>query len=293
MTTPPEEETAAGSRTGRVLLDGLAFSEGPRWREGRLWFSDMYARTVVAVDERGNREDIARVANCPSGLGWLPDGRLLVVSMNDRRLLRQEADGQLVEVADLSELAPFHCNDMVVDRKGRAYVGNFGFDMIGGAKPTRTHLILVTPDGRTQVAAEDLFFPNGMIITPDGGTLIVGESFGRRLTAFDVAPDGSLSKRRVWAELEGAAPDGICLDEQMGIWVASPVSAEVLRVLEGGEITDRIRVATQPYACMLGGGDGKTLFVCTARSSNPTDCLKNRDGRIEAFRVEIGRAGLP
>ena len=278
---------------GRVLLEGLAFPEGPRWHEGRLWFSDMHAFTVVAVDEQGNREDIVRVENCPSGLGWLPDGRLLVVSMNDRRLLRHETDGQLVEVADLSDLASFHCNDMIVDREGRAYIGNFGFDLVQGATPTPANLILVTPDGHSQVAADDLSFPNGMVITPGGKTLIVGESFGARLTAFDIAQDGSLSNRRIWASLSGAVPDGICLDSAGGIWVASPVSAEILRVLEGGEVSDRIPVETQAFACMLGGADGRTLFVCTASSSDPAECVENRDGRIETFRVEYGRAGLP
>lgn len=281
------------SSKGRVLLEGLAFPEGPRWHEGRLWFSDMHALTVVALDEQGNREDIVRVENCPSGLGWLPDGRLLVVSMNDRRLLRQETDGQLVEVANLADLAAFHCNDMIVDRAGRAYIGNFGFDLMGGATPSPANLILVTPDGRTQVAAGDLSFPNGMVITPNGETLIVGETFAARLTAFDIAPDGSLSNRRVWAALSDAIADGICLDANGGIWVASPTSGEVLRVVAGGEVTDRIPVATQAFACMLGGSDGRTLFVCTAGSSQPAECIENRDGRIEAFPVEYERAGLP
>jgi sugar lactone lactonase YvrE len=281
------------SNEGRILLEGLTFPEGPRWHEGRLWFSDMHSCTVIAVDENGNREDIARVENRPSGLGWLPDGRLLVVSMNDRRLLRQETDGRLVEVADLSGLASFHCNDMVVDRVGRAYVGNFGFDLVGGATPSTANLILVTPDGRARIAAKGLSFPNGTVITPDGGTLIIGETFGSRLTAFAIAPDGSLSRRRVWASLSGAVPDGICLDTAGGIWVASPISGEVLRIVEGGEVTQRIPVATQAFACMLGGGDGRTLFVCTAGSSDPTECIENRDGRIEAFPVDFGRAGLP
>lgn len=278
---------------GRVLLDGLAFPEGPRWHDGRLWFSDMHAHTVVALDLQGNREDIVRVENCPSGLGWLPDGRLLVVSMTDRRLLRHETDGSLVEVAELSDLASFHCNDMIVDREGRAYIGNFGFDLVARATPKPANLILVTPDGQTRVAAADLSFPNGMVITPDGKTLIVGESFASTLTAFDIARDGSLSNRRIWAKLSGAVPDGICLDTEDGIWVASPTSAEVLRVLEGGEISDRIPVDTQAFACMLGGEDGHTLFVCTAGSSDPAECARNRDGQIEVFEVELGRAGLP
>ncbi len=232
------------TQQGRVLLEGLAFPEGPRWHDGRLWFSDMHSFVVVAVDEDGNREDRARVPNCPSGLGWLPDGRLLVVSMTDRRILRQEADGSLTELADLSSLAPYHCNDMIVDREGRAYVGNFGFDLAGGAQPVLTNLILVTPDGDARVVAEDLLFPNGMVITPDARTLVVGETFGAKLTAFDIALDGSLSNRRVWASLSNAVPDGICLDTAGGIWVASPTSGEVLRVVEGGEVTDRVQVTT-------------------------------------------------
>jgi sugar lactone lactonase YvrE len=280
--------------SGRILLDGLAFPEGPRWHEGRLWFSDMHSCVVIAVDEDGQREDIVRVDACPSGLGWLPDGRLLVVSMNDRRLLCLEADGSLREVADLSGLAKFHCNDMVVDREGRAYVGNFGFDFTSGDKPATTDLILVTPEGQARIVAKDLAFPNGTVITDDGNTLIVGESFGAKLSAFDIEADGALSNRRVWAELTGAVPDGICLDAAGAIWVASPASAEVLRVVEGGEVTDRISVAPhQAFACMLGGSDGKTLFVCTAGSADAAVCIENRDGRIETFSVDVERAGLP
>ena len=278
---------------GRVLLDGLAFPEGPRWHDDRLWFSDMHSLVVVAVDEAGNREDIVSVPNRPSGLGWLPDGRLLIVSMTDRKLLRLETEGQLTEIADLSAHAPFHCNDMVVDAAGRAYIGNFGFDLDAGEEPTTTNMILVTPDGDVQIAAKDLSFPNGTVITPDGKTLIVGESFGGKLTAFDIEPDGSLTGRRDWATISAAVPDGICLDAEGAIWVASPISAEVLRVLEGGEVTDRIKVSTQAFACMLGGRDGRTLFVCTAGNSTPEECAKNRDGRIEAFTVDVGRAGLP
>ena len=276
-----------------LLLDGLAFGEGPRWHDGRLFFSDMYAGTVLAVDAFGAVETIAQVPNDPSGLGWLPDGRMLVVSMRDRKLLRQ-GPGGLSELADLSGLASFHCNDMVVDAQGRAYVGNFGFDL-HVEKPDfcKTNLVLVHPDGRADVAADDLAFPNGMVITPDGGTLVVGESFAARLTAFDVAADGSLSRRRVFAKLEGAVPDGICLDAEGAIWVASPVSAEVLRVHEGGRVSQRIPVATQAFACMLGGADRRTLHICTAATSHPEECRARRTGRIETVRVEVPGAGLP
>jgi sugar lactone lactonase YvrE len=276
----------------RVLLDGLRFPEGPRWHEDRFWFSDMHAGRVIAVGMDGRAETIVEVKGDPSGLGWLPDGRLLVVSMQDRRLLRLDAEG-LAEVADLSPHASYHCNDMVVDALGRAYVGNFGFDLHAQASPTGANLVLVHPDGRSEVAAKDLRFPNGTVITPDGKTLIVGETFGGCLTAFDIAEDGTLHGRRLWAQLEGAVPDGICLDEEGAIWVASPVGkGGVLRVREGGEVVDRIAVEHEAFACMLGGPDRRTLFICTAAESDPaktTDCL----GRIELVPVEIAGAGLP
>jgi sugar lactone lactonase YvrE len=276
----------------RTLVDGLRFPEGPRWHDGRFWFSDMHSGVVLAVDDSGRSEVIVEVAGEPSGLGWLPDGRLLVVSMQDRRLLRLDPDG-LSEVADLSALASYHCNDMVVDAAGRAYVGNFGFDLHAGESPAPANLVLVHPDGRNEVAAPDLHFPNGVVITPDGRSLIVGETFGGRLTAFDVAADGTLSGRRVWAQLDGAVPDGICLDAEGAIWVASPVGkGGVMRVLEGGEITDRIAVEHEAFACMLGGRDRRTLYICTAPDSNP-EKTGDRGGRIEVVEVAVPGAGLP
>lgn len=274
-----------------TLLDGLRFPEGPRWHEGRLWFSDMHAQQVIAVGLDGKAETIVETPQQCSGLGWLPDGRLLVVSMQDRRLLRLDAGG-LEEVADLSGVATFHCNDMVVDAAGRAYVGNFGFDLHGQAEPRPADLALVHPDGRVEVAAEGLRFPNGTVITPDGRTLVIGESFGACLTAFDVADDGGLSNRREWARLEKAVPDGICLDAEGGIWVASPLSHGVLRVREGGEVTDRIGVADQAFACMLGGPERRHLFLCTAADSDP-ERTHARNGRIEVVEVEVPGAGLP
>ena len=276
----------------RVLLDGLRFPEGPRWHDDRLWFSDMHAGRVMAVGMDGVVETIVGVEGEPSGLGWLPDGRLLVVSMQDRRLLRLDPEG-LAEVADLSALASFYCNDMVVDSQGRAYVGNFGFDLYAGEKPVGANLILAWPDGRTEAAASDLRFPNGTVITPDGKTLIVAETFGGRLTAFDVAEDGSLHDRRIWAQLEGVAPDGICLDEEGAIWVASPIGeGGVLRVREGGEVTDRIAVEHEAFACMLGGPDRRTLFICTSPDSDPAKTIDCR-GRIEMVDVDVAGAGLP
>jgi len=279
-------------RTLKVLIGGLAFPEGPRWREGKLFFSDMHAHQVLAVDMAGKREVICEVPARPSGLGWLPDGRMLVVSMTDRKLMRLDRDG-LKTVADLSKLAPFDCNDMVVDARGRAYVGNFGFDLHAGAQPRTTTLVMVARDGAARVVAEELMFPNGTVITPDGKTLIVGESFGRRLTAFDIDADGSLKNRRVWAELGNSPPDGICLDAENAIWVACPTMSEVIRVKQGGEVTERIKVETDAFACMLGGADGRTLFVATAPNSDPEKCRATRGGRIEITQVEVPRAGLP
>ncbi|MDB5108837.1 MAG: Gluconolactonase, partial [Candidatus Binatus sp.] len=253
-------------RTLKTLLEGLAFPEGPRWHDGKLFFSDMHAHQVIAVDMSGKSSVVCEVFAQPSGLGWLPDGRMLVVSMTDRKLLRLDPDG-LETVADISKLAPFHCNDMVVDAKGRAYIGNFGFDLHANEKPRATTLVMVAPDGNARIVAEDLQFPNGTVITPDGKTLIVGESFGRRLTAFDIAADGSLSNRKVWAELGESIPDGISLDAEGAIWVACATSSEVIRVKQGGEVTERFKVATDAFACMLGGPDGKTLFIATAGSS--------------------------
>jgi len=279
-------------KTTDILLDGLAFAEGPRWHDDKLWFSDMHDQLVKTVDLDGRSESVVRVENDPTGLGWLPDGRLLVVSMRDRRLLRLDPDG-LREVASLSRVATYHCNDMVTDARGRSYVGNFGFDFEKREAPRTAALALVYPDGQVRVAAEDLSFPNGTVITPDGRTLIVGESFGSRLTAFDVAEDGSLSNRRVWAQLEKAVPDGICLDAEGAIWVASPMSNEVLRVREGGEVTERIRVATQAIACMLGGPKRTTLFVCTSESLTAEDCRAKRSAKIEVVEVSVPGAGLP
>ena len=279
-------------RTLKVLIGGLAFPEGPRWHDGKFFFSDMHAHQVVAVDLAGKREVICEVPNRPSGLGWLPDGRMLVVSMTDRKLMRLDRDG-LKKAADMSKLAPFDCNDMVVDARGRAYVGNFGFDLHKNETPHGTTLVMVTPNGVASAVAEDMMFPNGIVITPDGKTLIVGETFGRRLTAFDIEADGSLTNRRLWADLGQSLPDGICLDAENAIWVACPTSSEVIRVKQGGEVVERIKVETDAFACMLGGPDGRTLFVATAPNSDPEKCRATRGGRIETTQVEVPRAGLP
>ncbi len=277
----------------RTVLGGLAFPEGPRWREGELVFSDMHADEVVAMKPDGSRRTVFKHDQPVSGLGWLPDGRMLVVSMNDRKLMRIEADGSAVLHADLGSIATGNCNDMVVDGHGRAYVGNFGVGYPPGP-PQPAKMARVDPDGSVSVAAEDLVFPNGTIITPDGKTLVVGETFGARLTAFDVASDGSLSNRRVWAQMpERAVPDGICLDAEGAIWVASPTSNEALRVREGGEVTDRVATGRGCYACMLGGADRKTLYLLVAANSDPAECRAQKTASIDAVEVSVPGAGLP
>ena len=268
------------------LIDGLAFPEAPRWHDGALWFSDFYTQQVHRLDQDGKLTVVTQVPGQPSGLGWLPDGRLLIVSMTDRRLLRQDGT-QLTTLAELGALASFHCNDMVVDRLGRAYVGNFGFDMFAKAPVQPAELVLVTPDGDARVVARDLFFPNGCVLTPDQTTLIVAETFGRRLTAFDIAADGSLDNRRVWAALPDVSPDGICIDAEGAIWVASPPTTDFLRGLEGGEITERMTVRNQAIACALGGSDRRTLYMVTGRVSRKEKALAERVGCIETIRVSV------
>jgi sugar lactone lactonase YvrE len=271
-----------------ILLEGLKFPEGPRWHDEKLWFSDMNARKVMNVDLQGNTETIVEMEDSPSGLGWLPDGTLLIVSMEEERLLRLEPDG-LKEHADLRSLATYRCNDMVVDKKGRAYVGNFGF-ALPSEEFTPAEIIMVTPEGNAQIVADNVIFPNGTVITPDNKTLIVGETYGNRLTAFDILEDGSLVGRRVWAKLPSLLPDGICLDAEGGIWFAAPMRGEVFRVLEGGTITHEVKGSARPFACMLGGTDRRTLFVATSTAFDQTDHI---EGRIERVSVEIPGDGLP
>jgi sugar lactone lactonase YvrE len=275
-----------------IVATGLSFTEAPRWHAGRLFFSDFYTHRVLALDAQGHLETIVEVPNQPSGLGWLPDGRMLIVSMLDRKLLRLEPDDQLVEHADLSQLASYHCNDMVVDATGRAYVGNFGSDIESGGVPVAANLIKVEPDGAVSVAAADMVFANGSVITPDGQMLIVGETFAARLTAFDIDAQGDLLNRREWANIAPHAPDGICLDAEGAIWVADPVGQCVVRVKAGGEILQKIDTGRSAFACMLGGPDLKTLYICTADGSG-ADAKTSRNARIEAVAVTVAGAGRP
>jgi sugar lactone lactonase YvrE len=278
----------------RTVVEGLAFPEGPRWHDGRLFFSDQHAHQVLALDPAtGAVDEIVRVEQQPSGLGWTPAGDLLMVSMLDQRLLRLERDGTLGEVADLAGLSIHNCNDMVVSADGRAYVGSFGFDLDRGERPRPSNIVAVEPDGTARVAADDLQFPNGSVVTPDGRTLIVGETVAGRLTAFTIAADGSLTDRRLWAQLDGALPDGICLDAEGAVWIACPLSRRCLRVREGGEILQEIATEQGAFACMLGDDDRRTLYICTSEMALNDETVKTRPGRIRATRVAIPGAGLP
>ncbi len=276
-----------------TVLDGLVFPECPRWHDQSLYFSDMHDGKVWRMCSPGNATKLYDVPSYPAGLGWLPDGTLQVVCMKERRVTRATPDG-LKPFADLSAIATGQTNDMVIDRQGRAYIGNFGFDLNGGEQPRPTVLIALEPDGTGRAVAEDLWFPNGMVITPDEGTLIVAETFAGRLTAFDIEPDGSLSHRRVFAELEGIYSDGICLDAEGAVWVSCAEGFKTIRVLEGGKITHEIpHERRHSFACMLGGSDGRDLFICTAAHHLPQRTVEIRSGRIERVRVDVPRAGLP
>jgi sugar lactone lactonase YvrE len=282
------------ARTTTVVLAGLAFPECPRWHEGRLWFSDQHDLRVHAMHADGKDETIVEVPEQPSGLGWLPDGHMLVVSMRDRRVMRLEPDGVLTLHADLTSIATSQCNDMVVAADGRAYVGNFGFDIYTGEKPRETVMIAVEPDGSARAVADGIAFPNGSVITPDGRTLLVGESMAARISAFDINTDGGLSNRREWAKLEGATVDGMCLDAEGAVWTACPYSGRVLRIQEGGKVVDEVKgTNVGMYACMLGGTDRRTLYLCTAASHVPDETRAARQGRIEAIDVDTPGAGLP
>ncbi|MEZ5572521.1 MAG: SMP-30/gluconolactonase/LRE family protein [Halioglobus sp.] len=284
-----------------TLVAGLYFGEGPRWHEGRLWFSDFYAHAVKSVSEAGQLRTEVELDDQPSGLGWLPDGRMLVVAMKARAVKRLESSG-LVLHADISHLTAHLCNDMVVDAQGSAWVGNFGFDLDSALKARGlevldnhpvTNLVRVDSDGSVHLAAADMHFPNGSVITTDGQTLIVVETLSSCLTAFTIRPDKSLGNRRVWAALPGVAPDGICLNDSGQVWVSNAIAPEVLLVAQGGEVVQRIATSQPCYACMLGGSDGKTLFAVTAESSDGAHAAASPTGKIETVRVSSARAGWP
>ena len=298
------------SRELATLLEGGGFFESPRWHEGRWWVSDFYRAQVMTVQADGSEAAVMTVEHQPSGLGWLPDGSLLVVSMKDRLLLRRFPTGEVSVHADLTEYCAGHLNDMVLDAHGRAYVGEFGFDLQAFADPAPAKLMRVDPDGAVTVLADDLLFPNGMLITPDGATLIIGETAAARYTAFTLAPDGSVGDRRIWAQVAPApelgplaqtlpklkfGPDGCTLDADGHVWAADAVGARCVLVAEGGEILDQIDApeGLGIFACMLGGPDGRTLLMCTAPDFLEANRAHTREAVLLTTLVEVPHSGRP
>jgi sugar lactone lactonase YvrE len=277
----------------QILLTGLGFGESPRWHDGRLWFSNWGKQEVVAVDLNGKSEVMARVpTSLPFCIDWLPDGRLLVVSGPERLLLRRERDGSLVMHADLRSFAQQICNEIVVDGRGNVYVNGGGFDQ-PGQKPSGI-IALITPGGSIRQVADSLAFPNGMAVTPDNSTLIIAESFAKKLTAFDLAADGSLSNRRVWADLAEGVPDGICIDAENAVWYADTPNKRCVRVREGGEVLQTINVDRGCFACTLGGPDKKTLFIMAAEWHGFEKMMDGLGtGQVLAVKVSAPGVGWP
>ena len=286
------------------LVSGLHFGEGPHWHAGRLWFSDFYSHTVNSVSLAGDLRVELELDDQPSGLGWMPDGSLLVVKMQARQVWRRWPDGRLTLHADLSGIHKFLSNDMVVDGQGRAYVGDFGFDLHGDlrtrgpeavlADHATTAIVRIDPDGSVQVAADGLHFPNGTVITPDGKTLICGETLAAQLTAFDVGADGALSNRRQWASTAPRIPDGICLDAEGAVWIANPLGPDCARIGAGGAVLDVVETGElNTFACMLGGPEGKHLFIMAAPTSDDETVSTQKLGRILVAEVGVPAAGWP
>jgi sugar lactone lactonase YvrE len=287
----------------RVLRDGLAFGEGPRWHDGRLWFSDFYRHAIFSIDEDGTEERLEHAAPTqPSGLGWLPDGDLLFVSMTDQRVLRVH-EGTTSLFADVAPYCGFWANEMITSGTGVSYVGSFGFDLdvflrdVGAeallADPPTTNLVVLGPEGDVRQVVPDLAFPNGTVITPDGTTLVIGETIASRLSAFDVAADGTLSNRRVWAPLDFVATDGMCLDADGQIWLANALAPQCVRVREGGEVTGVVTTSQNAFACMLGGAARTTLYVMCAPTSDRFQIEDATAGTIEVAQVAVPAAGWP
>jgi len=304
----------------KKLTGGLYFGEGPRWHENKLWFSDFYSHKVMTLDENNSLETVCEVPSQPSGLGWLPNGDLLIVSMLDRKILRF-SEGSISVHADLSEYVAHKCNDMVVGRDGTAYVGNFGMGDAGESLNS-THLMIVKSDGTVLKGPDNLLFPNGTVITEDGKNLIIAETLGAKLTSFDIEDNGELTNRKLWARTSPLfslliikflssmgfdlskvdfskysknlhVPDGICLDEKNGIWIASPTTKAVVRIEKGGNITDTINTPKGAFACMLGGKERKTLYVIISNSSDPEEAQASPEGEIHSIEVEIPGVGKP
>jgi sugar lactone lactonase YvrE len=277
----------------QTLMSGIVFGESPRWHDERLWFSDWGAQEIIAVDLEGKGDVIVRMPSFPFCIDWLPDGRLLIVSARDRHLLRREPDGSLVTHTDLSSLSDHPWNDIVVDGRGNAYIGNIGYNFPGGEFAPGI-LALVTPDGSARQVADSLAFPNGIVVTPDYSTLIGAESYANRLTAFDIAADGSLSNRRVWADLDGGVPDGICLDAEGAVWYGDVPNKRCVRVREGGEVLQTIELDRGCFACMLGGADKRTLFMVATEWSGTANMGEGaRTGQVLTVEAAAPGAGWP
>jgi sugar lactone lactonase YvrE len=279
----------------KALMTGLVFGEQPRWHENRLWFSDWGTQEVIAVDLEGNSEVILHGPSFPLCVDWLPDGRLLVVSAREGLLLRRESDGSLVTHADLSRASdPAAGNELVVDGRGNAYVNGGGFDLMAGEEFAPGIVALVTPDGSARQVADGIAFPNGMVVTPDDSTLIVAESYAKRLTAFDIAADGSLSNRRVWADLHDGVPDGICLDAENAVWYGDVPNKRCVRVSEGGEVLQTVELDRGCFACALGGTDRRTLCMMATKWSGPADMFAGpRTGQVLTVAAPAPGAGWP
>ena len=292
-----------------VVVDGFHYLEGPRWHQGALWFVDFYTQGVYRVNEDGVAEKRVHIEQQPSGLGWLPDGRMLIVSMKDRKVMRLEENGELVVHADIWQHCAGHANDMVVAPNGDAYVGNFGFDLMGGADYKSAGLVLVKPDGSSQLVAEGLAFANGMVISADKKTLIVNELFGNKISQFAIHEDGTLGDKRDFASFGDLGeepnlgvrignakilPDGLALDAEGAVWIADTLNQRAVRIAEGGEILDTIDTAPEGvFAVALGGVEGHTLFMCAAPDWDEASRKAETKGRMLAATVEIGHAGTP
>jgi sugar lactone lactonase YvrE len=279
----------------KILMTGIVFGEQPRWHEDRLWFSDWGSREVIAVDLDGNSEVVLRAPSFPCCVDWLPDGRLLLVSARDGLLLRRELDGRLVTHGDLSQVStPPAGNELVVDGRGNAYVNGIGFDLMAGEPFAPGIVALVSPDGSARLVADGLAFPNGMLVTPDNATLIVAESYANRLSAFDIGADGSLSRRRVWADLGDGVPDGICLDADGAVWYADVPNKRCVRVREGGEVLQRVKIDRGCFACALGGADGRTLFMMATAWNGPAGMFAEpRTGQVLTVKAPAPGVGWP
>ena len=290
------------------LVDDGHFFEGARWHDGHWWVSDLYARHVRRIAPDGTSHVVAKLDTQPSGLGWLPDGRLLIVSMQNMCIMRQEPDGTLNVHADLSDHVGFWTNDMAVDANGYAYVSNLGFNMWEGAQPTPADLVCAAPDGTVSTVATDMLFPNGLVVLPDGKTLVVAETFGNRMSAFTIGENGALSDRRIFAEfgpppswastqdyVKGDfGPDGCAADAEGCVWVADALFNRVCRVADGGEILEELRTPENYgiYSCALGGPDGHSLLLCTAPDYDQEARTRNAEAMLYIARVSVPAANV-